>query len=64
MLKRGDRERETFFFVMASIAGLYGGFAASNEDGGGGGRGNMFSKFKKDLIKEQAHQAAAKREDQ
>ena len=50
---------------MASIAGLYGGFGSGGQEdgGGGGGRNNLFSKFKKDLIKEQASQAAAKREE-
>ena len=46
---------------MASIAGLYGGFSTNQEDGGGGR--TLFSKFKKDIIKEQAHQAAQKREE-
>lgn len=47
--------------TMASIAGLYGGFGTNQEDGGGG-RQNLFSKFKKDIIKVQATAAAAKRE--
>jgi hypothetical protein len=48
---------------MASIAGIYGGFGSGPDDGAGG-RGNLFTKFKKDLIKEQASQAAAKRENE
>ena len=47
---------------MASIAGIYGGFGAGPADDGAGGRGNLFSKFKKDIIKEQASQAQAKRD--
>ena len=46
---------------MASIAGLYGGFGTNPEDGGGGR--TLFSKFKKDIIKEQANQAAQRREE-
>ena len=45
---------------MASIAGLYGGFGGNQEEGT---RGNIFVKFKKDLIKEQASQAAARRDE-
>ena len=39
---------------MASIAGLYGGFGTNQEDGSGGR--NLFSRFKKDIIKEQAEE--------
>lgn len=47
---------------MASIAGIYGGFGAGGDDGSGG-RGNLFSRFKKDIIKEQAANAQARRDE-
>ena len=37
---------------MASIAGIYGGFSAGPADDGAGSHGNLFSKFKKAIIKE------------
>ena len=49
-------------FSMASIAGIYGGFGAGGDDGSGG-RGNLFSRFQKDIIKEQAANAQARRDE-
>lgn len=48
---------------MASIAGIYGGFGAGGGEDGSGGRGNLFSRFKKDIIKEQAANAQARRDE-
>ncbi len=49
-------------YPMASIAGLYGGLGTNQEDGSGG-RVSLLAKFKRDLIKEQASQAAQRREE-
>jgi len=48
---------------MASIAGLYGGLSAGNQEDGSGGRVNILARFKRDIIKEQASQAEKRREE-
>lgn len=54
-LRVSPREKKVFVRLkMASIAGLYGGFGTNQEDGSGGR--NLFSRFKKDIIKEQAEE--------